>query len=189
MTKLSSVCYDLLQFKCSPVDGSRSSSFMKSIFSPVSQVMWDQFLTFFGDKMRDIVKFLLSSHSAQPSWVSLSCEPAQTFWFAIWHSSPVLFQAHKMLLGRLSLRWTVSDEMKHVIVRPLLKKPSLDLRVLSHWRPGSNLSFMWEISEKIECHLQRFLLNNNIFKVFQSGFTKKVENDILWLSTRLNLWY
>ncbi len=43
----------------------------------------------------------------------------------------------------------VPEDIKHAFIHPLLKKPNLDLTVLSNFKPVSKLSFMFKILEKI----------------------------------------
>nr|XP_061839065.1 uncharacterized protein LOC133621161 isoform X1 [Nerophis lumbriciformis]XP_061839075.1 uncharacterized protein LOC133621161 isoform X1 [Nerophis lumbriciformis] len=86
----------------------------------------------------------------------------------------------------------VPVEFKHAVVRPLLKKPSLDPSLLSNFRPISNLPYISKILEKVVySQLLPFLEDNGITELFQSGFKAlhstesallKVFNDIL-LST------
>lgn len=79
--------------------------------------------------------------------------------------------------------------LKHAVVQPHIKKPNLDPRNLSNFRPISKRHFILKIIEKIVLQqLQSHLNENNIFETFQSGFRKyhstksallKVLNDII----------
>jgi len=67
----------------------------------------------------------------------------------------------------------VPEALKHAIVRPLLKKPNLDVHVVANFRPVSNLPFISKILEKVVLkQLLRFLDQNKVFELFQSGFKK-----------------
>ena len=64
----------------------------------------------------------------------------------------------------------VPPVLKNAIIRPLLKKPTLDPEVLSN-RPISNLPFLSKVLEKVVAtHLQDHLKHNNLFDKFQSSF-------------------
>ncbi len=65
----------------------------------------------------------------------------------------------------------VPVSFKHAIVEPLLKKSNLDPSVLSNYRPISKLPFLSKVLEKAVLNqLQAFLVQNDIFQKFQSGF-------------------
>ena len=73
---------------------------------------------------------------------------------------------------------------KTALIRPLLKKPSLDHEILKNYRPVSNLPFL----SKLLSRILPFLRTNNILDHHQSAYRSnhsietallKVENDIL----------
>ena len=78
---------------------------------------------------------------------------------------------------------------KTAIIRPLLKKPSLDHEILKNYRPVSNLPFLSKFLERIVLsRILPFLESNNILDHHQSAYRTnhsietallKVENDIL----------
>ena len=79
--------------------------------------------------------------------------------------------------------------MRHLMARPLLRKPNSDIDELKNYRPVSNMNFISKIIEKIvmarmECHLIR----NNLHEPTQSAYKKKhstetallkISNDII----------
>ncbi len=65
----------------------------------------------------------------------------------------------------------VPQSFKVAVLKPLLKKPTLDPEVLANYRPVSNLPFLSKIFEKVVANqLCNFLQSNSLFEVFQSGF-------------------
>ena len=62
---------------------------------------------------------------------------------------------------------------KDSVVKPLLKKPSLDKELLSNYRPISNLSFLSKLLERaVLSHLNESLTSNNPLNPNQSAYTK-----------------
>ncbi|RCU38734.1 hypothetical protein DVA76_17340, partial [Acinetobacter baumannii] len=65
----------------------------------------------------------------------------------------------------------VPQSFKVAVIKPLLKKPTLDPGVLANYRPISNLPFLSKILEKaVVNQLCAFLHKNSLFEDFQSGF-------------------
>ncbi|XP_053301290.1 uncharacterized protein LOC128460231 [Pleuronectes platessa] len=83
----------------------------------------------------------------------------------------------------------VPQSFKIAVIKPLLKKPTLDPEVLANYRTISNLPFISKILEKVVANqLCEFLRENNIYEDFQLGFranhstetaSAKVTNDLL----------
>lgn len=63
------------------------------------------------------------------------------------------------------------SHLKHAIITPIIKKPKLDLNLLSNYRPISNISFLSKVLEKIACiQLQKYLVDNKLLGQYQSAY-------------------
>ena len=63
------------------------------------------------------------------------------------------------------------ETLKTAVIKPLLKKRSLDPFLLNNYRPISNLPFIGKIIEKVVYQqLSNYLTLNDLFDNFQSGF-------------------
>ncbi len=61
----------------------------------------------------------------------------------------------------------VPQPFKELVIKPLLKKPALDLEVLANYRLISNLPYLSKILEKaVASQLCDFLHNNGLFEEF-----------------------
>ena len=92
--------------------------------------------------------------------------------------------------GVFALKWKTS------VIRPLLKKPNLDL-ILSSYRPVSNLPFLSKLLEKCAMvRVNEHCEKNDLVPDYQSAYRKgyscktaivKVVNDILWAMENQNI--
>ena len=79
----------------------------------------------------------------------------------------------------------VPRDLKTAIVKPLLKKPSLDKNLLKNYRPISNLPFLSKILEKVVLHkLLSHLQENNLSNPYRAGHSTesillRIVHDIL----------
>ena len=74
--------------------------------------------------------------------------------------------------------YTVPHVMKEALVRPILKKASLDHEQLKNYRPISNLPFIAKCCEKVVAHqLNQYLAVNELNEVFQSAY-KRYNRDL-----------
>ena len=79
------------------------------------------------------------------------------------------------------------DCFKLALLNPLLKKPTLDIEVLSNFRPISNLMFMLKLTEKMASQLINHISSNGLDEILQSAYKQfhtetalvKVFNDIV----------
>ena len=67
----------------------------------------------------------------------------------------------------------VPQDFKGALIRPLLKKTSLDPDILKNYRPVSNLPFISKVLEKIvNQRLKDHLQKNQLHEVSQSAYKK-----------------
>ena len=66
----------------------------------------------------------------------------------------------------------VPRDLKTAVVKPLLKKPSLEKNLLKNFRPVSNLPFLSKILKKVVLHKLLSHLQENLSNPFQSSRTQ-----------------
>ena len=77
----------------------------------------------------------------------------------------------------------VPSSLKHAIIKPILKKPGLDIECLYNYRPISQLPLISKILERIVSkHLINYLKANSLFDTRQSGYRKFHSLETLLLS-------
>lgn len=119
--------------------------------------------TFTPVTLHDITSLL---HSLNPSSCPMDVVPTVIFVQAFDSIGPCIVE---MLNTSL-----LTGVFKHAVVKPVLKKPSLDPLQPKSYRPISKLPFMSKIIEKVVAEkLTLFLEKHELFDNFQSGFRKK----------------
>ena len=86
------------------------------------------------------------------------------------HSSAISPMITKIINQSL---WSshVPTSLKTAVIKPLLKKPSLDPEAPANYRPISNLPFLSKVLEKVvSAQLHNHLITNSLYEKFQSGF-------------------
>jgi len=102
---------------------------------------------------------------------------------------PTLLPIIQNIVNKSLTEKKMPTALKEAIVKPLLKKPSLDKEDFKNYRPVSNLAFLGKVIEKAAIQqIDQHISNNNLHEPLQSAYTKnhstetallKVSNDIL----------
>ena len=109
---------------------------------------------------------------------------ASFVWKVMWFGSSSGFSSTCMLVWawsyisqivNQSLQFAVvPEQLKVAMVKPLLKKPSLDYREFKNFRPIYNLQFLGKIIEKfVADQLINYLDDNNLQEVYQSAYKRR----------------
>jgi len=130
----------------------------------------------------DVLKLIMSGN-----YKSCSLDPVPTT--LLKKLMPVLFTPINNIINKSITEKNMPAQLKQAIVKPLLKKASLDKENLKNYRPVSNLPFISKIIEKVavkqvEKHLSKYSLHEPLqsaYKLNHSVETAllKVSNDIL----------
>ena len=101
---------------------------------------------------------------------------------------PLIIRNITQLLNLSLAENKVPDMLKKALVRPTLKKPSMNPNDPQSYRPVSNLPFLTKVLERVVCRqLTKFLDDNQLHHPFQSAYRAghsvetallKVQNDI-----------
>ena len=116
------------------------------------------------DEIRDVIK-------KSPS-KSCELDPLPTYLLKLCLDQ--LLPLITTIINRSLVESKVSQCFKRALVRPLLKKPSLDKEILKNYRPVSNLPYLSKILDKVvairlEHHLSTYGLYDNLQSAYRSG--------------------
>uniref|UniRef100_A0A803SLJ1 Reverse transcriptase domain-containing protein n=1 Tax=Anolis carolinensis TaxID=28377 RepID=A0A803SLJ1_ANOCA len=129
--------------------------------APVCPILWDSFRLVLPDDVEGTLGSVRATTCALdpcPSWLVKQAKEGLLDWFvAIINAS----------LGQGSF----PSCFKQAVVKPLLKKTSLDPSVCNNYRPISNLPFLGKVLERVVAtQLQEFLDDTDFLDRSQSGF-------------------
>jgi len=105
-----------------------------------------------------------------PKTCELDCIPTKL----LYDSMDIVLPNLTTIINNILISGIVPNCLKKALVRPLLKKPSLDPNILKNFRPVSNIPFLSKLLEKIVLtQLLTHLEFNNLFPAFQSAYRSK----------------
>ena len=129
----------------------------------------------------DLSKLILKGNSK-----SCSLDPMPT---SLLKQVPALMPVIHTIVNRSLQETTMPDPLKQAIVKPLIKKSTLDKENLKNYRPVSNLPYIGKIIEKVAVNqIEQHLSSNNLHEPLQSAYQAnhstetallKVTDDIL----------
>uniref|UniRef100_A0A803U146 Reverse transcriptase domain-containing protein n=1 Tax=Anolis carolinensis TaxID=28377 RepID=A0A803U146_ANOCA len=124
-------------------------------------ILWDSFRLVLPETMVEVLGAVRATTSVLdpcPSWLIKSAREGLVDWFVL-------------IINASLEQGFFPSHLKQAVVRPLLKKVSLDSTVLNNFRPISNLPFLGKVLERVVAsQLQGFLDDINYLDQSQSGF-------------------
>ncbi|KAK7912672.1 hypothetical protein WMY93_012883 [Mugilogobius chulae] len=158
-------CNQFLDFFTTKIDQIRSSlSFPNTSIYDIPKTPVGQLSEFSLTTQQEVEKIIRIS---KPSTCSLDPIPSPLLKNFNSSISPLITK-----IINLSLKsGNVPTSLKTALIKPLLKKPTLDPEPLPNYRPISNLPFISKLLEKvISSQLHNHLKANSLYEKFQSGF-------------------
>ena len=153
----------------------------QSTSSAVSTIGDCIFQTFKDITVTDVSKFIKEGNSK-----SCALDPIPTS--LVKKTLPVLLPVIHSIVNKSIQESTMPSLLKRALVKPLIKKPSLDKENLKNYRPVSNLPYIGKLIEKAAIkQINEHLAENNLHEPLQSAYTAnhstetallKVTNDI-----------
>ena len=90
---------------------------------------------------------------------------------------------YKQIINTSLMTGEIPSNLKYAIINPYLKKPDLDVEVLSNYRPVSQLPLLYKILEKIvNKHIISYLNTYDLLDRRQNAFRKNNSTETTLLS-------
>ena len=133
------------------------------------------FYSFSSTSFSEVLDLMLASKSYYP----IDPLPLSLFHKLAFILTPFIFNIINISLHSGS----IPSSLKHAIIKPIIKKPGLDIGCLSNYRPISQLPFISKILEIIVSkQLINYLNANSLFDTRESAYRKFHSPEILLLS-------
>ena len=135
---------------------------------------------------KDITVTDVSKVIKEGNWKSCALDPIPTS--LVKKTLPVLLPVIHSIVNKSLQESTMPSLLKRALVKPLIKKPSLDKENLKNYIPVSNIPYIGKLIEKAAIkQINEHLTENNLHEPLQSAYTAnhstetallKVTNDI-----------
>ena len=152
------------------------------VISKFDSVCQNYLAHFQNASVEEITKFILESNNKN---CELDPIPTIVLKKAIHLLAPFI----TLIINKTFSEGSVPISLKEALVRPALKKPSLDPDQIKNYRPVSNLPYLSKILEKtVNSRLDSHLEGNGLLDIFQSAYRKghstetallRIVNDVL----------